>query len=163
MGVKESVFFSSIVIMIIFEVGYYFIYPETAFALGLGALTSIVIVGVTTGLVAGLNIVSSGENTFGTRVAFVASTLICIFFRLEIPISSFNEGNILAQVGMLHPIDNIATPYIPLGIGLLHPNLTSVFLVENMGLLGIFGMLIVTIIVFLTIVSGLMIMAGDSD
>lgn len=162
---KETIFFSCLGILIVFEMGYYIIYPTTAWAFGLGALTSIIITGVATALVAGLNVGASGENMFGTKLVFFVSTLMCILFKFDIPVSAESGSNWVMASGVLSFLASVTkTPTIPVGIGLLHPNLTSVFIIDNdPSYIGMFAMMIVTVIVFLTIISGILIVMGGSD
>ena len=163
---KEEIFFACISILAVFEIGYYLMTPNSIWTISIGAITSIVIVGISIALFTSLNVMSSGESVFGARTATIASTLFCMLFQFNIPMQSETIGgnNISIISGVLSFINLshvIHTPSIPVGIGLLYPNLTNVFLVDNMGILGMFGMIVVSIIMLMAIVSGIMIMAGD--
>ncbi len=161
---KESLFLSSIIILVVFEVGYYLINPSTLWNLGVGTITSVVVVGLSIGLVAGLNLAASGENIFGTRLAFIASTLFCILFQFDIPVTTSGGVGLSIFSGILSAINlTHSTPTIPIGIGLLYPNLTNIFITSDGGVLGMFGLIIVSIIIFITVISGVMIAAGGGS
>lgn len=164
---KEGLFLTCFAVLAIFEVGYYLITPDAVFSLEIGALTSILVVGIVTALFASLNLAGSGESVFGARTAFIASALLCVLFRLEIPVMSESQGgwNLGIISGVFSAIQVagkvLKTPTIPIGIGLLHPNMTSIFLVEGMGMIGIIGLLCVSLLVAMTVISGMLIIAGD--
>jgi hypothetical protein len=139
---KEGVFFGCLSILIVFEVGYYLLNPATTWGLGLAAITSIVVVGITTGLLAGINVAASGEIGFGARLAFIVATLFCILFQFDIPTGA-------------------GAPTIPIGIGLLYPNMSNIFITGLNDPISMFGLIIMSIIVFITVISGLMIAAGE--
>jgi hypothetical protein len=168
---KEGVFFGCLSILIVFEVGYYLLNPTTLWALGLGAISSIVVVGVSTGLIVGFNFASSGENGFGSRLAFIASTLFCILFRFDIPVHTeggihFNPSILSGLLSGLELLLNYlfgshSTSSIPIGIGLLYPNMSNIFINGLTDPISMFGLIIMSIIVFITVISGLMIAAGE--
>lgn len=150
---KEGIFFSSLTVMLIFEVGYYLMNLSTVWTLGVGAITSFLIIGLTVGIVAGLTIFGSGLSDTSIRVAFIASTIITLFVRFEIPIGWF--GVIGDAIKGALGFDSI-----PLGIGLLYPNITSIFITANTDILSIFGLMIVSIVMLITVVSGVLIAVG---
>jgi hypothetical protein len=150
---KETVFFSSLVIMLIFEIGYYMMNLTTVWMLGVGVITTILTIGLTVGIVAGISALTVGMNDTSVRIAFMASTIIGVLFRFEIPLSWF--GIVGDTIKFFFGFDTI-----PMGIGLLYPNLTSIFIVTGNDILSIFGLMIVSSLMLITIVSGLMIAAG---
>ena len=139
---KESIFFSCLTIMIIFEVGYYLLNPTQIWSLGVGAITAIISTGVITASVIGLTALTIGLAEESIRIIFFASTILTLLFRIDIVI---NLGGLNS---------------IPLGIGLLHPNLTSIFILDTITPLSMFGLMIVSVIMLFTVITGLMIAGG---
>lgn len=164
---KESIFFSCLIIFIVFEVGYYLMNPTSIWTLGVGAITGIVVIGVATGLLAGINIAASGEIGFGARLAFISATLFALLFRFDIPTSAIS-GTSTIFFGSLIPSypgssSTLASVVnIPIGIGLLYPNMYNVFVIPNdTNPAGMFGMIIMSVIILLMVISGILIAAGD--
>jgi hypothetical protein len=163
---KEGVFFGCLSILIVFEVGYYLLNPTSTWSLGIGAISSIVIVGITTGLLAGLNVAATGENGFGSRLGFISATLFCILFQFDIPIASTDFDPLSASALWTLHIPGITPPIahttgLPVGIGLLYPNMSNIFITGLNDPISMFGLIIMSIIVFITVISGLMIAAGE--
>jgi hypothetical protein len=150
---KEGIFFSSLLVMLIFEVGYYLMNLKTVWSLGVSAITSFLLIGLTVGIVAGISALTVGLSDVSIRIAFIASTIITLFFRFEIPISW------LGIVGDAIKF-NLGIDSLPLGIGLLYPNITSIFITANTDILSIFGLMIVSIVMLITVVSGVLIAVG---
>jgi hypothetical protein len=153
---KETVFFSSLTTLIIFEVGYYLMNlsnPDVVWSLGIGAVSSMLLIALTVGIVAGIGILGSGLNDTAVKVALIASSLISLLVQVKIELSWF--GAVGDTIKFFFGIDTI-----PLGIGLLYPNVTNIFITANNDLLSIFGLIIVSSLMLITIVSGLMIAAG---
>lgn len=166
---KESIFFSCLIIFIVFEVGYYLINPSSTWMLGVGAITGIVVIGIATGLLAGINIASSGEIGFGARLAFISATLFTLLFRFDIPTSTISGTSTIFFGSLIpsYPGSNsiiASTVNIPVGIGLLYPNMYNIFVIPNdTNPAGMFGMIIMSVIILLMVVSGLLIAAGDGS
>jgi len=163
---KESIFFSCLMVLILFEIGYYLVTPTSIFSIQMGAITSIIIIGIATGIVAGLNVLSSGENTFSTRLIFMSATLLCIFFRLDIPTTIFGSHSVTSSIisslggSSIGGASGSTTP-IPIGIGLFYPNMTNIFLTGGVDIISIFGMIIISSFFLILTISCLMIVAGD--
>jgi hypothetical protein len=163
---KESIFLSCIIILTIFEIGYYLITPSAIWSLELGAISSVIVIGISVGLVAGLNIAASGENGFGARLIFISATLFCILFQFTIPqsvadVSGPNTlSNTLAGLGFSGYKFTSTSP-IPVGIGLFYPNMTNIFINGLTDPLSIFGLIIMSTLMFITLITGLMIAAGE--
>jgi len=137
---KEGIFFSCLTILIVFEVGYYLINPESLWLLGVGGLLSMIVVGVTTGIVAGASVLSTGLSDTSVRIVFFTTSVLTLLFRIDIPIN--------------------AEVTIPLGIGLFYPTLTDIFLVTPTGSLSLIGFVLISILMLFTVISGLMIAQG---
>jgi hypothetical protein len=150
---REGIFFRSLIVMIIFEIGYYLVNINAIWMLGLGAITSLILIGLIVGIVAGISALTVGLSDTSVRIAFIASTIISLFMQVEIPLSWFGT------------IGDAVKPFtggdvLPLGIGLLYPNITSVFITANTDILSIFGLIIVSVIMLITVVSGILIAVG---
>jgi hypothetical protein len=163
---KESIFLSCLGILIVFEVGYYLLNPTSVWALSISAISSIIVIAISTGLLMSLNIAASGEGNFGARLGFISASLFCILFQFNIPVaiansaSSFWSGFWTLNVPGIQP-PTTGTNSIPIGIGLVYPNLTNIFITGNNDIASMFGLIIISIIIFITIISGVMIAAGD--
>ena len=160
---KESIFFSCLIILIVFEAGYYLMNPASLWTLGAGAITGIAVAGILTGIVAGFNFASSGENIFGARLMFISATLFCILFRFDIGTYTDNASPLNIISGVLSFLTlTRTTQSIPIGIGLLYPNMYNIFVIPgDTSMVGIIGMVIVSIIILLMVISGMMIAAGN--
>jgi hypothetical protein len=147
----------------VFEVGYFLTYPGAIWALSAGAISSIVVVAISTGLLMGLNVAATGETGFGARLGFISASLFCLLFQFDIPILSPTTffGIQYGGVPGIPPPANYA-PHLPVGLGLVYPNMFNIFVVPgDTSPVGMFGMIIMSIIIFLFVVSGVLIAAGE--
>jgi len=133
--VKASeTFLGCVIILFTFNILYYMMSPEQLQLISVGALLGFIAQVVTVGILGGINILGSGLNSQSIKILFGITTLFNILFRIDI-------GG------------------YPIGIGLLN-NVFNVF--SEGDFLG-FGMIIVTTLGLLTIISGLMIMIGGGE
>jgi hypothetical protein len=153
---KEELFFSCLVILIIFNVGYFFINPDAGFSMLLGTVTGFIVSAVPLVILAGIQL---GAVTFSFSLSDVAVRFIAIFSVLTPLLISINLP--LGSVGF----SGIAASYIfggktvPLGLGLL-TNMYNAFLVND--LWGI-GIILTSIIGMLTLISAFMIAIAQGD
>lgn len=150
---KESIFFSCLTIMIIFEVGYYFVNPTAIWNLGISAITSIITVALIVGIILGVSAFtfSLSDTTIGLVV--ILSSLLTLMVQIDIPLSYF--GILGSTLGTFLGLDSI-----PVGIGLLYPNITSIFITANTDIMSIIGLILVSIIMLITVVSAILIARG---
>lgn len=150
---KESIFFSCVMIIIIFNVGYYLISPNiNIWYITIGATTGFFVSALVTGVSASVQVEGSGISDTGIRLIFSTMAILTVLFRVEIPIT---WSSVLSIIGLIFKFNSI-----PLGIGLLYPNMTNIFLLNDGNPFTMFGMLIVTVLAFMTVISGLLIAVG---
>jgi len=149
---KEGIFFSCLTILVIFEVGYYLLNPNQVWQLGIGVITSVLIVGIGVGVISGVQALSFGLSDTSTRIVFFGASILMLLVRVEIPLYLSGLGSLF---GLIFKTDSI-----PLGVGLFYPNLTTIFITDPLTPIGLFGLIMVSCIMLFMIVSGLMIAEG---
>jgi hypothetical protein len=151
---KEPLFFSCLSIMIIFQIGYYLMDIQTRiFTLTVGIITSAMITVLVIGIVAGVNGLSFGLADKSVGFAAIMAMIASLFIRIDIPLSYF--GIVGDGIKFVFGLDSI-----PIGIGMLYPNMTSIFITSDNNILSIFGLIIITVVTLITVVTGLMIADG---
>ena len=139
----SSVFLSTIFTLLIFNFIYYAVYPITTLGSLVGIVLGFIPVIVLVGVVAGINVLGSGLNTFGTKALFTIGALLNILFSIPISIEVIAGTKIEVQVGL----------------GLL-TNVLSVF--QEGDLYG-FGLIIVIIMGLTCFISALMMIVGSGE
>lgn len=139
----SSVFLSTIFTLLIFNFIYYAIYPISTLGSLIGIIIGFVPVIVLVGVVAGINVLGSGLNTFGTKALFTIGALLNILFSIPISIEIIKGVSIEVQ----------------LGLGLL----TNVLTVFQEGDFYGFGVIIVVVMGLLCFISALMMITGSNE
>jgi len=143
---KEELFFGCLIILIVFNVGYYFINPDTGFNMLLGTVTGFIFSAIPLVILAGLQI---GALTVDFSLSDVVVKFISIFSVLVPMLISVN-----LPLGLTGTLFGGRT--VPLGLGLL-TNMYNVFTTND--LWGI-GLILTSIIGLMIIVSAVMIAVG---
>ena len=134
-----GIFLSIIMVLTIFNIGYYVMYPDTIFSLGISLVTSFIGIGIVVGVLSGFSAFSVSLSDTSQRLILIILTLVNLLFQITIPLSEdFN---------------------IPVGLGLLS-NLFTVFAVNDVAYL---GWVFCTIMGVLALVSGLQMVVGVGE
>lgn len=134
-----GIFLSIVMILSIFNIGYYIMYPDTIFSLGISAITSFIGIGIIVGVLSGFSAFSVSLSDASQRLILIVLTLVNLLFQIIIPLSEdFN---------------------IPIGLGLLS-NLFNVFAINDVAYL---GWIFCTIMGILALVSGLQMVVGVGE
>jgi len=134
-----GIFLSVIMVLVIFNIGYYAIYPDTIQLLGVSIILSFATAGLIIGVISGVEVLGSGISDTAQRIIFIVVILLNMLFQIDIPIG---EGIT-----------------IPVGLGLLS-NVLEVFVTNDAYLV---GYAICTILGVLALVSGLQMAVGAGD
>lgn len=134
-----GIFLSIVMILSIFNIGYYIMYPDTIFSLGISAITSFIGIGIIVAVLSGFSAFSVSLSDASQRLILIVLTLVNLLFQITIPLSEdFN---------------------IPIGLGLLS-NLFNVFAINDVAYL---GWIFCTIMGILALVSGLQMVVGVGE
>lgn len=150
---KEELFFGCLTILIVFNVGYYFINPDAGFSMLLGTVLGFVASAIPLVILAGLQI---GAITFSfslseSTVKFIAmfSILTPLLISIQLPLGLIGITGILGSY-------LFGGRTVPVGLGLL-TNMYNAFAIND--LWGI-GIILTSIIGMLIIISAIMIAIG---
>lgn len=143
---KETIFFSCLTAIIIFESFYLVGNPSLTWSIGIGAFTGFFISGIGLVILSSVNALTISLGDIATRVIFITSVGVNLMFQLPI-------GFTLAG----HSYN------IPIGIGLLYPTCWNLFTVRNSGFLGLMGLVLMSVISLLVIVCLLLMAGGTYD
>ena len=147
---KESIFMGSLISLILFQGFYFLVNPEEALLLGVNALMGFVVSGVIIGIVAGATGATIGLNSTSIKILFIVTTIINLMFSLDIVLPNW--------IQLLYGQESIAV-----GMGLLYPTTWNIFIVSGMGFLGYVGFMTITLLMVITLVSGLLISVGGGE
>jgi len=134
-----GIFLSVMMVLTIFNLGYYMIYPTTVTFIGLSVLTTFITTGLAVGIISGIQIMGSGISDTAQKIVFVIIILVNIMFQIVLPLPDLGE--------------------LPIGLGLLS-NIYNVFAVNDVWFI---GFAISTILGILAMVSGLQMAVGEGD
>lgn len=130
----KGVFIPVFLIILLFNMIYVNMTPETTYNIYLGAITGLLASTIAVGIIGGVQILGSGLNSESIKILFGTSTLLNVLFQIQI--SGF-----------------------PIGIGLA-TNIVDIFTESDF--IGI-GFFLSTALALLALISGLIIIVGGSD
>lgn len=134
-----GVFLSVIMVLVIFNIGYYAIYPETVELLGVSVILTFATAGLAIGVISGVEVLGSGISDTAQRIIFIVVILLNLLFQIDIPIGEGIE--------------------IPLGLGLLS-HVLEVFVLNDAYMI---GYAVTTILGILALVTGLQMAVGAGE
>jgi hypothetical protein len=134
-----GIFLSVIMVLVIFNFGYWAIYPTTMTFIGLSALTAFVTTGLAIGVISGISAFTVAISDTAQKIIFVIVLLVNILFQITLPLGESFD--------------------FPIGLGLL-TNVFNVFASSDAMLI---GYIITTILGVLAMVSGLQMAVGAGD
>lgn len=130
----KGVFTSVFAIILLFNMIYVNMNPETTYNIYVGAVTGLIATSISVGVLGGISILGSGLNSESIKILFGTSTLLNALFQI--------------QVGAF-----------PVGIGLA-TNIINIFTESDFVGLGFF---ISTALAVIALISGLIIIIGGSE
>ena len=124
-------------VLILFNLGYVWMYPDTATQIGFGFITGFITTVLAVGVLSGVQVFGSGLSDETIKIIFVVASILNLMFQFTIPLVN-----------------------VPIGLGLMN-NAYNVFVTgTTVSIMGYFGFAIILIMSILVLVSGLMIAVG---
>lgn len=143
---KESIFFSCTIILLLFQGFYLMVNPVAVWSFGIGAIIGFVTTAILIGVLSGATVVSSGLSDTSVRILFITASMINIMFQFTID----------RWIGPYHAV-------VPMGMGILYPTAWNIFSVNNGDFLGYLGFIFITGMAVLMLICGLLMGAGGSE
>lgn len=134
-----GIFLSVLMVLFVFNVGYYVIYPDSVELVGISVLTTFITTGLAIGIISGISAFTIEISDTAQKIIFVVVLLVNIMFQIVLPFGDLYE--------------------LPLGLGLL-TNVFNVFALNDALLI---GYVISSILGILALVSGLQMAVGEGD
>lgn len=157
---KEEIFFFSLCVCVLFQIFYILVYPATIWALGIGFISGFIVTLMTIGVVAGVTALTIGLNDRAVTILFVMMFFLMFFFQIQLPQDTVSFINIFLNLASMPTLSQL-----PLGVGLIYPNMSNVFLQGDYlnNPVSLMGFAFISLISVLTISTGVLIASGSHD